>query len=137
MTVDRGHRRPEVVGPDTGCSGIQDSEIPDPRLLGGSSPYIESRHLAVLAFHEHLEGTAADLAIGGEPLGIDRGVDGHLHRLTAVRTLHFAMLLHSHSLARIRAPAKPVAFPPGTLSCHPDVGIGAECPGQSARNVFP
>jgi len=56
--------------------------------------HLKAEDLAGLRLCENLERTTANLAIGGEPLLRDAGVDHQFHALTAVRALDFFTFLH-------------------------------------------
>jgi hypothetical protein len=56
--------------------------------------HIQAQNFARLAFDDHLHGTAADFAIGGEPLRGLAGVNEHLKFLPAKWTLNHFGFLH-------------------------------------------
>ena len=62
--------------------------------------HVQAQNLARFAFGDNLEGPAADLAIGGETLAADAGVDDQFEGLSAVWAADGFGDLHPVPIAR-------------------------------------
>lgn len=82
------------------------------------SQNLQRKHFARFALGRHFERAATNLAIGGETLRRDAGVDHQFKGLTTERTLHRFGNLHGMSMGEVCAgmkhevPRRPRRWPP-------------------------
>lgn len=73
------------------CRRTPELEPKSPLISG----HFHAENFARLAFGDHFKRPAADLAIGGEPLPGQAGVDDQLASLPAVRAKGFSEFFHA------------------------------------------